>query len=617
MLKAWRIGSIAVLFLISLSALLICPYSKVEESFNLQATHDLYYHGVTSLYRYRNNDVELKNLYDHLQYPGVVPRTFLGPFILSSMTRLVTIVSSIFGISNRPRFVEFLCRFILLVMNMFAYLKLAVSAEKRFYKKEEKSNRRLSVIKLPGIEDSKLHKRNREKIRQSINVSLLKQDQSYDLGNADEPTLANYFLLITACQFHLPFYSSRMLPNVFALFLTTFSFAFWFEGKYKKSLSTLVFTTCVFRCDMLLLLGTVTLSMLFLRQVSIREVLSVVIIYASLSLIATVPLDSLLWRRLVWPEGEVFFFNTIENKSSLWGTQSFHWYFTNALPKSMLFTLLLIPASFMRVSEWFCALYLHFTSNKSYDDKTLKLPSLIDAQILPYLLPILLFLDIYSILPHKEVRFIFPALPMLNVAAAKGISRLHYAANTYKRQHVGNWLFIVLFFIGMATLLFSFTASLLFLIVSSYNYPGGEALAVLQERIQQQCELRQSNSIYQFFNPKKPNNGENDSGTMNVKLYIDVAAAMTGVSRFGEHDASNICQGQVNWEFTKSGYESENQMLENDIISSKFTHLLSERNNWNGFNVVSSFQGNPKISFREWNIITQDSIYLLERNDFV
>ena len=81
--------SISLLFLSCFFDLISCPHSKVEESFQLQATHDLYYFGIrpafqlqfSSLREYKDDnhnttpDDTFDIPYDHLKYPG-------GKFIL-------------------------------------------------------------------------------------------------------------------------------------------------------------------------------------------------------------------------------------------------------------------------------------------------------------------------------------------------------------------------------------------------------------------------------------------------------------------------------------------------------------------------------------------------------
>ena len=220
----------------SFTCLIVCPHSKLEESFNLQATHNLYYHGITpalksvfppswflnsilsvdavndeagaSVVSEESVTVDISNggtvssdgmqVYDHVSYPGVVPRTFSGPIVVVSILSFVTLLTKpLVGLSKYPLFIQGLSSVILLLFNLHTLFRMSVSIERRFPSR--------------------------------VRGSFLSD---------------GYFLLITGCQFHLPYYSSRMLPNIFALGIVTHAYAYWLHNRPHARPSSAATCSC-------------------------------------------------------------------------------------------------------------------------------------------------------------------------------------------------------------------------------------------------------------------------------------------------------------------------------------------------------------------------------------
>lgn len=85
--------------------LVAAPYTKVEESFNLQATHDILLYGIST----SNVTASLKEDYDHFTFPGSVPRTFVGPVVLAGLSRPVI---DVLGDIVNPQIIGALCPFL-------------------------------------------------------------------------------------------------------------------------------------------------------------------------------------------------------------------------------------------------------------------------------------------------------------------------------------------------------------------------------------------------------------------------------------------------------------------------------------------------------------------------
>lgn len=495
----------------------------------------------------------------------VVPRTFFGAFILAYAAKIIALVTpkQIIELASRPMIVQFLIRFELLLLNWLACLRLAKAVD-YYFQRQSKT----------------LQKQSKNKISSQHETNT---------------TVGSYYLLITACQFHIPFYSSRLLPNTFALLLITNAYADWFHGNYHRTAMYLVFATAIFRCDMMLLLFTVGLSMLIRRQLTIIQAISIGVYTGICSLIMTVPLDSLLWGRLIWPELEVWWFNTVDNRSSEWGKMVWHWYFSRALPKGLMATAFLVPLAFLRLPE----LVDRLTMKNANDNNSKRF---FDWRLFPYILPVFGFVVLYSFLPHKEIRFIFPAIPMFNVCSAYGMNRLHRAAfsNSTTRKNRLHLIRTAMYLFGIGSIALTAVASLIFLRMSIENYPGGEALLRLRGHLLDTV----------------PRHNDGQLKWNDIHVHVDVAAAMTGISLFGQRHASIRQIGKDDqyegpFIINKSGFEEENKLAE-DI---SFTHLLTERPEVDGYHRIGVIKGYPRLAIRNLRIETQNAIFVHEKDD--
>ncbi|MFH4973658.1 hypothetical protein AB6A40_000367 [Gnathostoma spinigerum] len=448
-----------LLFMALMIHLIMAPGTKVEESFNVQACHDILYHGLNL------------SAYDHHDFPGVVPRTFVGPIILSIPLFPVVRLFEIFSI---PKYWSLVAvRFLLGSTAVLAFCNFARSVGKHF-------------------------------------------------GHH----VATFLRLITLSQFHILFYCSRPLPNIFAFIGVLIVYQLWLDEKFAKAVRVATVFTFLFRFELVLLFAPLFAVPLVYRRIPLCGLNGAVwngIIALTLTLLLSVPIDSLMWRRLVWPEGEVVWFNVILNRSHEYGRYPFLWYFYSALPRALLASL---PFCFVGV--------------------------VLDRRLRYVFLPAALFILLYSLLPHKELRFIIYVFPLLNILAATACARMWI-----NRQK--SW-FRFLIAVGFALhILANMIGTVVFVYASARNYPGANAIGYLQHM--------------QRFDRNKP-----------ISVYIDNFAAQTGVSRF--------LQLYSSWEYNKT----EN-LPPSDLRRFDFLLLGSYRERNYVKEVVANFSATHRVLF--------------------
>ncbi|CAJ2500918.1 Uu.00g037710.m01.CDS01 [Anthostomella pinea] len=487
-------GAIDLLLMLSIPAviiihLLVAPYTKVEESFNIQATHDIISYGTPT----KDIHQRLSAHYDHFDFPGAVPRTFVGAVFLAGLSQPYI---ALVGFQHA----QLIVRGVLGMINAVALLWFGAKLEKAF-------------------------------------------------GNST----ARWYVLLQASQFHVMFYASRTLPNMFAFGLTTMAFAQLVGSpdpekqnrRYSMAIAHLTIATAVFRSELAILLVTTTLYCLLVHNIPLNSIIPALLVFFVFSLVTTIPIDSYFWQKPLWPELWGFYYNALLGSSSDWGVSPWHYYFTSALPKILTNPL----SSIALISFAMC------------NPGTRR-----QAQAL--VIPSLLFVTIYSLQPHKEARFIFYVAPPLTAAAALG-------ANYIFTRRTKSAAFAVASAVIAASVVLSFTISTAMLIVSSLNYPGGEALSELRSLV----------------------TSSSSPDLQTVVVHTDVLSCMTGVTLFGQHPYRPNDPRPSNEALTFVFDKTEDEgTLRNPKFWEKFDYALAEDparvlGPWETVGVVEGFAG--------------------------
>ena len=160
--------------LVALLHILACPFTKVEESFNLQAIHDVIF-----------LQTDVSN-YDHNMFPGVVPRTFIGPLMVS----LITLPLVNLAPASNLFIVQIISNMLRVFVLVQYHLNLKITKKNIFYK----GRIILAAFVISGVFSFT------SAIKKVFNSSVEK-----------------WTLILLLTQFHFMFYISRTLPNTFGL----------------------------------------------------------------------------------------------------------------------------------------------------------------------------------------------------------------------------------------------------------------------------------------------------------------------------------------------------------------------------------------------------------------
>ncbi|KAG5538758.1 hypothetical protein RHGRI_019344 [Rhododendron griersonianum] len=476
------LGSIAAFYVF------MVPYTKVEESFNVQASL---------------GGCCLCHQYDHLEFPGVVPRTFIGAILVSI---LASPVVSVMSLLHLPKIYSlFAVRLVLGCIILWTIRYFRIQIRKKFGEQVEA-----------------------------------------------------FFVILTGIQFHVLFYCTRPLPNIMALGLVNLAYGNWLKGHFYAALNCLIFATLIFRCDILLLLCPLGLELLLTKSITLWKALKCCIGTALFCIGLTVLVDTIMWKKFVWPEFQVLWFNSVLNRSSEWGV-SFVTRDTS------------LPLVFHFSTSPFVA-----CSISSFVGESRTLGVILDRRVVFYILPVVSYVLLYSKLPHKELRFVISSVPMFNLSAAIAASRI------YNNRKKSFWKLLHIILLGL--LMVSLGCTIITFMASCENYPSGYALKDLHKKDNLHMRYSKASKESRLQSEKLvyPHVGSLTNNSTERWVHIDPFSAMNGISRF--------CEDKFPWRYCK-----EEGIPIQEFNQTNFTYLLNEHSNIHGFKCLFAVSGFSRV----------------------
>ncbi|WVN85423.1 uncharacterized protein L203_100569 [Cryptococcus depauperatus CBS 7841] len=391
--------------------------------------------------------------WDHVTFPGAVPRSFLPSITLGLITYPLSAAGVALGFIGTKLHVQILIRLVLATLFSCSFEYLGQTLQRAF-----------------GT---------------SVRV---------------------WFTLLSLGSFHIPYYAGRTLPNFMALPGILFGVSNVIRGcttasrlesavYLRRAVVVLTALATVVRLELALFVLPLALSLVMARKVSIRQVVVWGMLGGLGSLVVSSPVDYTLWLptlshysfpfnspiQILWPELSSLIYNAVEGHSAEWGIMPIHYYLTNSLPKLLVGNFFLVAFA---VGGWALA-GLGFDKmvrqvscwNESKNGRN------VDWMIKIWGLSVLSMVGGLSLLGHKEWRFILPILPISHILSALFASSLWNLPlqrwRLFTRLAILSILCLNLFITGLMTFL------------SVGNYPGGQVWKILEH-----LQIEQGSKIY-------------------------------------------------------------------------------------------------------------------------